>query len=121
MEYFGIRRTDMKVGQTFQGVETASQIRYVGYYEKIKRDFGGNPPPEKELRVRKVIINSIAGLMYENTKTSRTPRTITLLNFHSISGVGRGNGSDLMMQILIQKNEILRCNFGEEYNCKVKE
>ena len=61
MEYFGIRRTDMHVGETFQGVETASQIRYVGYFEKIKRDFGGVPPPEKELRVTKIVLTSIAG------------------------------------------------------------
>ena len=34
LEYFGMRRSDNKVSEKFQGVETASQIRYVTYYEQ---------------------------------------------------------------------------------------
>lgn len=49
------------MGQTFQGVETASQIRYVGYYEKIKMKHQGIPPKEQQIQVTKVIITSIKG------------------------------------------------------------
>ncbi len=37
LDYFGNRRTDTNVSSKFQGVETASQIRYVTYYEKLKK------------------------------------------------------------------------------------
>jgi PTEN phosphatase family protein len=37
LDYFGNRRTDTNVSSKFQGVETASQIRYVTYYEKMKK------------------------------------------------------------------------------------
>merc|ERR1739838_918786 len=35
--YFGDRRTDKNVDNKFQGVETPSQSRYVGYYEQVVR------------------------------------------------------------------------------------
>merc|ERR550519_991568 len=35
LEFFGFRRTDYNVGRTYQGVQTPSQSRYVGYVEKI--------------------------------------------------------------------------------------
>ena len=37
LDYFGNRRTDTNVSSKFQGVETASQIRYVTYYERLKK------------------------------------------------------------------------------------
>jgi PTEN phosphatase family protein len=37
LQYFGQRRTDRKVSKKqFQGVETASQIRYVNYFERLQ-------------------------------------------------------------------------------------
>ncbi|XP_076800639.1 phosphatidylinositol 3,4,5-trisphosphate 3-phosphatase TPTE2-like [Clavelina lepadiformis] len=95
LNYFGLRRTDMEVGQTFQGVETASQIRYVGYFEEIKYKYNGVVPLERSLQIKSVTIKSIAG-------------------------VGRGNGSDLSMQILSDGQEVQMCKFAEEYNCKVQ-
>jgi len=94
LEYFGKRRTDFEVGEAFQGVETASQIRYVGYFERVKAEFDGKLPPSKTLAIKEVKINSIAG-------------------------VGRGNGSDLTMDIIIKGKVVLSCKFGEEYNCEV--
>lgn len=64
MEYFGKRRTDLEVGETFQGVETASQIRYVGYYEQMKKSYYGSMPPSMELQIREVEITSIAGFYF---------------------------------------------------------
>ena len=61
MEYFGKRRTDFEVGEAFQGVETASQIRYVGYFERVKAEFNGKLPASKILAIKEVKINSIAG------------------------------------------------------------
>ena len=37
LDYFGNRRTDTNVSSKFQGVETASQIRYVTYFERLKK------------------------------------------------------------------------------------
>uniref|UniRef100_F6XHE4 Phosphatidylinositol-3,4,5-trisphosphate 3-phosphatase n=1 Tax=Ciona intestinalis TaxID=7719 RepID=F6XHE4_CIOIN len=95
LEYFGSRRTDFEVGDVFQGVETASQIRYVGYFEKIKKNYGGQLPPMKKLKVTGVTITAI-------------------------QGVGRGNGSDLSMQIVSERQEVLLCKFAEGYNCALQ-
>ena len=38
----------------------------------------------------------------------------------AFAGVGRGNGSDLSMEIIVDKKEIMKCIFGEEYQCKVR-
>ena len=35
LDYFAQRRTDTSISDRFQGVETASQIRYVKYFEQI--------------------------------------------------------------------------------------
>ena len=45
LEYFGQRRTDRNVSRRFQGVETASQIRYVTYFERLRlegREYPGD-------------------------------------------------------------------------------
>uniref|UniRef100_H2YDZ4 Phosphatidylinositol-3,4,5-trisphosphate 3-phosphatase n=1 Tax=Ciona savignyi TaxID=51511 RepID=H2YDZ4_CIOSA len=94
LSYFGSRRTDFEVGDVFQGVETASQIRYVGYFEKIKKQYGSHLPPAKKMKISNVTITSILG-------------------------VGRGNGSDLSMQILSGGVEVLLCKFAEGYNCEM--
>ena len=59
---FGNRRTDVEKGKKFQGVETPSQSRFVGYYEDIIYRLGGSLPEKKALRLSKVIINSIKGI-----------------------------------------------------------
>ncbi|ESP02383.1 hypothetical protein LOTGIDRAFT_224889 [Lottia gigantea] len=93
LDYFGDRRTDLSVGKTFQGVETPSQSRYVGYYEKMKTDFGRKLPPTKYLRMKSV---KIEGLLY----------------------VGNGDGSDLGMEIRPEGDLIWECQFGTNTNCE---
>ncbi|XP_046557011.1 LOW QUALITY PROTEIN: phosphatidylinositol 3,4,5-trisphosphate 3-phosphatase TPTE2-like [Haliotis rubra] len=60
LTYFGDRRTDLSVGKSFQGVETPSQSRYVGYYEKIKND-NRQLPPKKYMKITSIKIEGITG------------------------------------------------------------
>lgn len=95
LDYFGGRRTDLSVGKTFQGVETPSQSRYVGYYESVKKDYGGEYPPVVHLK-------------------------ITTVRITGINDVGRGDGSDLTMEIYKNKDKIYTVNFGKQLNCQVR-
>ncbi|CAC5403682.1 unnamed protein product [Mytilus coruscus] len=96
LNYFGERRTDRKVGKTFQGVETPSQSRYVGYYEKVKYDLNEEMPPAKYLKIESVKITSI-------------------------KGVGNGDGSDLAMQIFLGYSpEYSQIDFKQQSDCKVE-
>ncbi|XP_071124923.1 phosphatidylinositol 3,4,5-trisphosphate 3-phosphatase TPTE2-like isoform X1 [Mytilus edulis] len=96
LNYFGERRTDRKVGKTFQGVETPSQSRYVGYYEKVKYDLNEEMPPPKYLKIESVKITSI-------------------------KGVGNGDGTDLAMQILLGYSpEYTQVDFKQQTDCKVE-
>jgi len=88
LKYFGNRRTDLEVGETFQGVETASQIRYVGYYGVIKQNFGGVSPPPRDMQITKVDITSI-------------------------KGIGRGDGSDITMEIILHKRLVANYVFSD--------
>ncbi|XP_062608219.1 phosphatidylinositol 3,4,5-trisphosphate 3-phosphatase TPTE2-like [Saccostrea cucullata] len=94
LDYFGDRRTDLSVGKTFQGVETPSQSRYVGYFEKVKKELGGQVPPEKKKR-------------------------ITSVKIEGLEGVGNGDGSDLSMEIRVDGLLIYECRFGDNMNCQV--
>nr|XP_039265693.1 phosphatidylinositol 3,4,5-trisphosphate 3-phosphatase TPTE2-like [Styela clava] len=94
LAYFGERRTDLELDSKFQGVETASQIRYVEYYEQLKKLYDGTLPPPTELDLKTVKICSI-------------------------KGVGRGNGSDLSMAIIIKGKEVFHCKFAEGMNCEM--
>ncbi|XP_014403796.1 PREDICTED: phosphatidylinositol 3,4,5-trisphosphate 3-phosphatase TPTE2-like isoform X2 [Myotis brandtii] len=59
--YFGERRTDKTTSSKFQGVETPSQNRYVGYFEDVKNIYDLTLPPRKILRIKKFVIYSIHG------------------------------------------------------------
>ncbi len=74
LDYFGHRRTDTNVSKKFQGVETPSQSRYVGYYEWMKKNHDGELPDKVGLRLTEVVLT---GMMY----------------------LGSGNGSDFWMNV----------------------
>ncbi|ELT95902.1 hypothetical protein CAPTEDRAFT_62994, partial [Capitella teleta] len=93
LEYFGDRRTDLSVGRKFQGVETPSQSRYVGYFEKAKKQFNGELPPSVTLKLK----------------------TITVQN---LSGVAKGDGRDLSCKV-ITESKIWEYNFGSQSDCRV--
>lgn len=96
LHYFGERRTDRKVGKTFQGVETPSQSRYVGYYEKVKYDLNEEMPPAVNLKIESLKITSI-------------------------KGVGNGDGTDLSMQIMKgYSTEYKEYDFKSQNGCKVE-
>ncbi|XP_007555911.1 putative tyrosine-protein phosphatase TPTE isoform X3 [Poecilia latipinna] len=94
LDYFGERRTDKSRSSKFQGVETPSQSRYVGYYEIMKTKYNRNLPPSRSLRIKSIRI-------------------------HSIAGVGKGDGSDLKVKIIMGKNQIFQCVCTTQENCKV--
>ncbi|XP_042817251.1 phosphatidylinositol 3,4,5-trisphosphate 3-phosphatase TPTE2 isoform X4 [Panthera tigris] len=76
--YFGERRTDKSTSTKYQGVETPSQSRYVGYFADVKNIYNLNLPARKTLKIKKIII-------------------------YSIHGVGKGNGNDLKVQIILHR------------------
>uniref|UniRef100_A0AAX7VP52 Phosphatidylinositol-3,4,5-trisphosphate 3-phosphatase n=1 Tax=Astatotilapia calliptera TaxID=8154 RepID=A0AAX7VP52_ASTCA len=92
LEYFGERRTDKSQSSKFQGVETPSQSRYVGYYEIMKNKFNRQLPPPKSLRIKSIRI-------------------------HSIAGVGKGNGSDFKVKIIVRKELVFECVCAKQENC----
>ncbi|KAM6985377.1 putative tyrosine-protein phosphatase TPTE [Aplochiton taeniatus] len=94
LDYFGERRTDKSRSSKFQGVETPSQSRYVGYYEVMKNKFNRQLPPPQSLRVKS-------------------------LRIHSIAGVGRGDGSDLKVKIIVRKELVFQCVCAKQENCSV--
>lgn len=73
LSFFGSRRTDLSQGNSFQGVETPSQCRYVGYYEAI-RNHKHRLPNEVEMTLRSIRIWGMAS-------------------------VGKGDGSDITLLI----------------------
>ncbi|XP_044936485.1 phosphatidylinositol 3,4,5-trisphosphate 3-phosphatase TPTE2-like isoform X2 [Mustela putorius furo] len=90
--YFGERRTDKSTSSKFQGVETPSQSRYVGYFADVKNIYNMTLPPRKTVKIEKIVI-------------------------HSIHGVGKGNGTDLKVQIVMQRQIIF---FGSaSKNCQI--
>lgn len=109
--YFGSRRTDTTCDQTFQGVETPSQVtinflaqasispflllqcRYVEYYERIKEN-RGVLQAETTLYPKKIRIEGkfLVPLFTDSS-------LCTFLYTKGISKIGKGNGSDLIIEI----------------------
>ncbi|XP_053772345.1 phosphatidylinositol 3,4,5-trisphosphate 3-phosphatase TPTE2 [Desmodus rotundus] len=81
LHYFGERRTDKATSNKFQGVETPSQSRYVGYFADVKNIYHLTLPPRKLLAIRKIVIYSI-----------------------------HGNGSDLKVEIIMHQEIVFFCS-----------
>ena len=96
MSKFGNRRTDWNKGNSFQGVQTPTQARFVEYFSIITNKLGGLLPSVRTLKLKKVTI-------------------------HSINGVGNGDGSDLSMNIILLSTmkEASSSKFETNENCKV--
>ncbi|XP_066872994.1 phosphatidylinositol 3,4,5-trisphosphate 3-phosphatase TPTE2-like [Kogia breviceps] len=90
--YFGERRTDKSTSSKFQGIETPSQNRFVGYFAMVKNTYNLTLPPVKKLTMKKIII-------------------------YSIRGVGKGNGKDLKVQIIMQRKPVFFCSASK--NCRI--
>ncbi|XP_054576251.1 phosphatidylinositol 3,4,5-trisphosphate 3-phosphatase TPTE2-like [Eptesicus fuscus] len=90
--YFGERRTDKTTSHKFQGVETPSQNRYVGYFADVKNIYNLTLPPRKVLTIKKIVI-------------------------YSIHGVGKGSGDDLKVQIIMHQKIVFFCSASK--NCRV--
>ncbi|XP_007943445.1 phosphatidylinositol 3,4,5-trisphosphate 3-phosphatase TPTE2-like [Orycteropus afer afer] len=61
LHHFGKCRTDITTSSKFQGIETPSQNRYVGYFAKVKNDYHWDLPPIKFLFLKSIVIYSIHG------------------------------------------------------------
>ncbi|XP_039601775.1 putative tyrosine-protein phosphatase TPTE [Polypterus senegalus] len=94
LDYFGERRTDTSVSSKFQGVETPSQSRYVAYYEIMKTKYNRQLPPQKNMKIKSFRV-------------------------YSIFGVGRSNGSDLRLKIIVKKQVMFTCICATQENCKL--
>ncbi|XP_012867270.1 PREDICTED: phosphatidylinositol 3,4,5-trisphosphate 3-phosphatase TPTE2 [Dipodomys ordii] len=81
LKWFGCRRTDFSRGSKFQGVETPSQSRYVEYFETVQKIFNWSLPPQRTVKITKIVI-------------------------YSIHGVGRGDGTDLKIDIIMHREII---------------
>ncbi|XP_029387787.1 phosphatidylinositol 3,4,5-trisphosphate 3-phosphatase TPTE2-like [Mus pahari] len=90
--FFGERRTDKNKSSRFQGIETPSQNRYVKYFEKLKINYQLTLPPRKVLVIKRLVI-------------------------YSIHGVGKGDGSDLEVQIIMWQETVFSC-FNSK-NCMI--
>ncbi|XP_044782704.2 phosphatidylinositol 3,4,5-trisphosphate 3-phosphatase TPTE2-like isoform X20 [Bubalus kerabau] len=90
--YFGERRTDKSTSSKFQGIETPSQNRFVGYFAMVKNIYNLTLPPIKKLTIKKIVI-------------------------YSIHGVGKGNGHDLKVQIIMQRKTVFFCSASK--NCRI--
>jgi PTEN homologous phosphatase len=93
LEYFGQQRTDLSKGNTYQGVETPSQFRYVGYFEIIKA---------------------------KNIETpEETPLKLISITLNAITGVGKGDGTDFSVEIFIRKERIFSSNLKSKSRLNV--
>ncbi|KAM9049995.1 phosphatidylinositol 3,4,5-trisphosphate 3-phosphatase TPTE2 [Megaptera novaeangliae] len=90
--YFGERRTDKSTSSKFQGIETPSQNRFVGYFAMVKNTYNLTLPPMKKLTIKNIVI-------------------------YSIHGVGKGNGNDLKVQIIMQRKPVFFCSASK--NCGI--
>ncbi|XP_003503371.1 phosphatidylinositol 3,4,5-trisphosphate 3-phosphatase TPTE2 [Cricetulus griseus] len=90
--FFGERRTDKASSSKFQGVETPSQNRYVKYFEKLKISYQWTLPARKMLMIKRFIL-------------------------YSIHGVGKGDGSDLEVQVVMWQETVFSC-FSSK-NCMI--
>ncbi|XP_071950976.1 phosphatidylinositol 3,4,5-trisphosphate 3-phosphatase TPTE2-like [Antedon mediterranea] len=92
LDHFGNRRTDYDVGSKFQGVQTPSQARYVGYYEMVKYTHNGMIPNSSTFKIESIQVQSLQGF-------------------------GAGNGSDLSLEVMCSGKTILKSVFAKNLNC----
>nr|XP_031540452.1 phosphatidylinositol 3,4,5-trisphosphate 3-phosphatase TPTE2-like isoform X5 [Vicugna pacos] len=92
LNYFGEQRTDKSTSNKYQGIETPSQSRFVGYFAQVKNTYNLHLPPRKILNINKFVI-------------------------YSIHGVGKGDGSDLEIQIMMKRKTVFSCS-ASRY-CKI--
>ncbi|XP_053236510.1 phosphatidylinositol 3,4,5-trisphosphate 3-phosphatase TPTE2-like isoform X1 [Podarcis raffonei] len=94
LQYFGKRRTDESTSSKFQGVETPSQNRYVEYYATLKWKYNLQLPKARPLEIKSI-------------------------KLYAIHGVGKGNGSDLRVKIIMEKQVVFHCVCATQENCQL--
>lgn len=95
LHYFGYRRTDRAKGTKFQGVETPSQSRYVGYLEKVLKEHNGIIPLPR-------------------------PLVLVSIKLKGIKGLGNGDGSDFRMEVIVNGKVVYNLVFNAPMDAKIK-
>ena len=108
------------------------QSRYVGYYEVMKSKFNRQLPPPQSLKIKSLRIHSIAGRHLQTSPhcqpvnaplhcTFRLTMSTRVCVFTvcMCAGVGKGNGSDLKVKIIVRKELVFQCVCAKQENCKV--
>ncbi|CAF0822790.1 unnamed protein product [Adineta steineri] len=98
LDLFAEGRTDLRHGKQYQGVETPSQTRYVGCYDKILHIYNHEMPPTKVITLNSIVITAIVS-------------------------IGNGDGSDLFFTIsnydeLLGKFQLRQDNQLDTNSCK---
>ena len=93
LDYFAQRRTDTSISDRFQGVETASQIRYVKYFEEIF-------------------------LMKDLKFPKQTWMTLEEIVIYGISSVGKGDASDLSVEVSLGRDNVVHEADLSESDCR---
>nr|XP_012634118.1 phosphatidylinositol 3,4,5-trisphosphate 3-phosphatase TPTE2 isoform X3 [Microcebus murinus] len=123
LRYFGQRRTNKTSSTKFQGVETPSQNRYVGYFEEVKHTYDWNLPPTKFLLLKKFIIYSIHVThgQLQSKNRQETNGSGCIFRAEELNrwrtGLGSGNGCDLTMQVIMKQSIIYSCSSSQ--NAKI--
>lgn len=104
------------------------QSRYVGYYEIMKSKFNRQLPPPKSLTIKSIRIHSIAGDTQQTSVALQWGTFILYIShracvhicfLHSYLGVGKGDGSDLKVKIILKKELVFQCVCAKQENCTV--
>ncbi|XP_069859000.1 phosphatidylinositol 3,4,5-trisphosphate 3-phosphatase TPTE2-like isoform X2 [Dipodomys merriami] len=80
----GEQRFDMTYRNVFQKIAIPSQHRYVEYFKIVKNVFHGNLPPKRKIKIERIVV-------------------------HSLYGVGRGDATDLKIDIIMQCKTVFTC------------
>ncbi|XP_072466552.1 phosphatidylinositol 3,4,5-trisphosphate 3-phosphatase TPTE2-like [Notamacropus eugenii] len=94
LQHFGKRRTDTASSSKYQGVETPSQSRYVEYFELITNRYHWALPQKQTLKISSITI-------------------------YSIRGIGKGNGKDLKIVVMMNNKIVYTCLCASSKNCQV--
>ncbi|KAJ8297961.1 hypothetical protein KUTeg_024492 [Tegillarca granosa] len=129
LEYFGKRRTDNRKGQTFQGVETPSQITLEKQQYRCnstdsvvlsQNNLNVHVYHHKDQQAKSRYVGYYEEVKWKLHGQMPPIRKLKITNLciSSLKGVGNGDGSDLTMQIWHDGKQIYQCVFQKDENCK---
>lgn len=94
----------------------------MGYYEVMKTTFNRQLPPPKAFRIKSIRISSIAGKTHQIIRVIyQLGNFIPYISLYACIylGVGKGDGSDFKVKIIVRKELVFQCTCAKQQNCKV--